>query len=75
MVHLADDMSAGARFVAVGGDGLVGDEVPIVLDGKAELAADRDEFRKRDIAELLGPHPGPSPSGPACVGSKRLLPF
>ena len=35
----SDDVSAGARFVSVGGDGFVGFEVQVALNGKTEFAA------------------------------------
>ena len=71
----SDDAGVNSRFVSICRDGFGGFEVAIAFDGKAELAADGLQFDEAHIAELLGPHPGPSPSGPACVGSKRLLPF
>jgi hypothetical protein len=57
MRRSSEDVSAGARFAGVLGNGLAGDEVAIALDGKAELAAYRGQFHEADIAELLGPHP------------------
>ena len=82
--HLGDDAAVFARFAGVGGDGLVGGEVFIALDGETERAAEvaqfvhahESEFRRShtevaktegDVieSELLGPHPGPSPCGPA----------
>lgn len=41
-----------ARFLCVTGEGLVGLEVPITLDGKAELAAYCGEFDEAYIAEF-----------------------
>jgi hypothetical protein len=38
----SDDVSAGTRFVGVGGDGFIGFEVQVALDGKSEFAA-RDD--------------------------------
>jgi hypothetical protein len=39
-----DDAAAAARFGRVGGEGLVGYEVAIALDGEAEFAADGGEL-------------------------------
>jgi hypothetical protein len=64
-----------ARFGRVRGQPFVGIEMQVALDGKAEWPAQFANLAHADEAELLGPHPGPSPYGPACVGSKRLLPF
>jgi len=38
----SDDVSAGTRFVGVGGDGFIGFEVQVALDGKSESAAHGD---------------------------------
>jgi hypothetical protein len=40
----SDNTPLSSRFVGVGGDRLVGNEVPIAFDGEAEFAADSREF-------------------------------
>jgi hypothetical protein len=47
-------VSEGPRFVGVGGEGLVGFEVPIALYWKPKLTADGGEFGERNVSELLG---------------------
>ena len=41
----SDDMAVGRRFVGVGGDRLIRDEVTVTLDGEAEFSAEVYEFR------------------------------
>jgi hypothetical protein len=41
-----------AGFVGVRADGLVGVEVQITFDGKAEFAAHRTKLREADVAEF-----------------------
>jgi hypothetical protein len=38
-------MAVGRRFVGVGGDRLIRDEVTVTLDGEAEFSAEVYEFR------------------------------
>lgn len=64
-VGSGDDVATATRFVRVGRDGFVGEEVSIALHGEAELATDRRESGETDISKLLGRHPAPSPYGPA----------
>ena len=84
-VALGDDAPKLASFFGVSRNRLVGFEVQITLDRKAEFAADGLQFDEAHVAEfrlahaeiaeaegqavvgieLLGPHPGPSPCGPA----------
>src|ERR1700730_1247482 len=52
---LGDDGAAGASLLGIDGDGFVGDEVQIALDGEAELAANGGEFDEAHVAKLLGP--------------------
>jgi hypothetical protein len=42
-----------ARFVGVGGEHLVGNEMPIALDGETQPAAHNGEIVRADVAELL----------------------
>lgn len=53
---LADDVSATPGFVGVGREKLVGDEVAIALDGKAELTADGGDLGEADVAQLRASH-------------------
>jgi hypothetical protein len=46
----SDDVTAGTRFVGVGGDRFVGIEVPVPLDGKAEFAPDGAKFFQVGVA-------------------------
>jgi hypothetical protein len=59
------------NFGGVRAQGLVGFEVLVALDGKAERTSKVTKFVHADESELLGPS-WPSPYGPACGGSKRL---
>jgi hypothetical protein len=45
------------RLVGVGGQGLVGVEVFIALDGESERAAQRAELGHADVAEFRAAHP------------------
>jgi hypothetical protein len=56
-------MSPAARFVCVGGDRFVGDEVQIAFDGKSELAAapSRKGRRRDRVAVELTAFDSPSP--------------
>jgi hypothetical protein len=51
-VSSSDDAGVNSRFVRICRDGFGGDEVPIALDGKAELAADGLQFDDADVADL-----------------------
>jgi hypothetical protein len=48
---LSEGVSVNPCFFSVGGEGLAGDEVPIALDRKAELAAHGLQFEQADVAE------------------------
>jgi len=50
-----DDATVRTRFIGVGGDGFVGFEVQVALDGKAEFAAHGAKLDEAHVAELLGP--------------------
>jgi hypothetical protein len=54
---------------------VVGFDMAIALDRETELVAHRGEFEQTYVAQLLAPILRRSPCGPACGGSKRLLPF
>jgi len=52
-VASSDDVAAGTRFVGVGGDGFIGFEVQVALDGKSEFAARGAKLEKAHVAEFL----------------------
>jgi hypothetical protein len=70
-----DDVAVLTRFAGVGGEGSVGGEVLIALDGQPEWAAQIPQFVHAHESKLLRSFLHRRPSGPPKVGSKRLLPF
>jgi hypothetical protein len=66
-------MRVSASFLGVGGDRLVGFEVPIALDGKVELAAHYRYFDEADISQLGTAKPEIAESeGESAVGIELL---
>jgi hypothetical protein len=51
----SDDVTARARFISVGGNGFIGFEVQVALDGKPDLTADGAKLSEANVAESLGP--------------------
>jgi hypothetical protein len=52
MRPLRDDVRVSASFVGVGGEGFVGNEVPIAFYGEAELAADGRQLRECNVSQF-----------------------
>jgi hypothetical protein len=52
---LGDDASLSPSLVGTRGEGFVGVKVQIALDGETARAAQRAQFARADVAELLGP--------------------
>jgi hypothetical protein len=51
-VASSDNVTARARFIGVDGDGFIGFEVQVALDGKSELAAHGAKLDEAHVAEF-----------------------
>ncbi len=54
-VASSDDVSAGTRFVGVGGDGFIGLEVQVALDRETQFAAQGAKLEEAHVAEFRLP--------------------